>query len=130
MGDPDTNMDFENAFKASSSASRNLPTLRTPVGDHPAGREQGTLRQLNPGSIRVGFGAFWKTNSEAKLKVGQSPPHLKWHFIGHLQSGSRDAVRLFHMIHGVDSMKLAQALQEQCDNVAHGSHLARSQCFR
>ena len=59
MGDRIPTWTLRTAFKASSSVSRSLPTLRTqPIGDHPAGREQGTLRQLNPGSIRVGFGAF------------------------------------------------------------------------
>lgn len=52
---------------------------------------------------------------EAKLKISQAAPHFQWHFIGHLQTNkSRDAVRLFHLIHGVDSIKLAESLQEQC----------------
>ncbi len=56
---------------------------------------------------------------EAKLKVPQGPRGAEWHFIGHLQTNKcRDAVRLFHMLHGVDSMRLAEALQESCEKQA------------
>lgn len=38
----------------------------------------------------------------------------RWHFIGHLQSNkAKYAVRLFEMIHGVDSVKLAAELDKQ-----------------
>ena len=41
--------------------------------------------------------------------------HVKWHFIGHLQSNkAKYAVRMFDLIHSVDSLKLAKAL----DNAA------------
>lgn len=44
---------------------------------------------------------------EAKQKIPLCPTHLEWHMIGHLQSNKvRDAVRLFQMIHSVDSQKL------------------------
>lgn len=56
---------------------------------------------------------------EAKLKIPQGPRNAEWHFIGHLQTNkARDAVRLFHMIHGVDSFHLAEALQESCEKQA------------
>ena len=39
---------------------------------------------------------------------------LRWHFIGHLQSNkAKYAVRLFDLIHGVDSLKLARALDRE-----------------
>ena len=39
---------------------------------------------------------------------------LSWHFIGHLQSNkAKYAVRLFDMIHSVDSIKLARELDKQ-----------------
>ncbi len=51
---------------------------------------------------------------EAKVKIAQSPSQLEWHFIGHLQSNkSRDAVSLFHVVQGVDSLALAEELQKQ-----------------
>ena len=52
---------------------------------------------------------------EAKIKIGQCPGRLHWHMIGHLQSNKvRDAVHFFEMIQSVDSMALA----EEIDNCA------------
>jgi len=49
--------------------------------------------------------------------------HVSWHFIGHLQSNkARYAVRLFDMIHSLDSISLAEELNrraEQEDRVIH-----------
>jgi hypothetical protein len=45
---------------------------------------------------------------EARIKIGQCPPHLHWQMIGHLQSNkARDAVHFFEMIQSVDSLALA-----------------------
>lgn len=39
---------------------------------------------------------------------------VKWHFIGHLQSNkAKYAVRMFDLIHSVDSLKLARALDKE-----------------
>ena len=39
---------------------------------------------------------------------------VSWHFIGHLQSNkAKYAVRLFDLIHSVDSLKLARELDKQ-----------------
>ncbi len=43
---------------------------------------------------------------------------VKWHFIGHLQSNkAKYAVRLFDMIHSVDSLKLAKALDKEAAKI-------------
>lgn len=48
---------------------------------------------------------------EAKAKIPLCPSRLHWHLIGHLQSNkAREAVRLFGMIHSVDSLKLLETL--------------------
>lgn len=48
---------------------------------------------------------------EAKQKIPLCPTHLEWHMIGHLQTNKvRDAVRLFQVIHSVDSQKLLAAI--------------------
>lgn len=53
---------------------------------------------------------------EAKLKISACPANLRWHLIGHLQSNkARDAVRLFNMIHSVDSERLAVELNRQAE---------------
>jgi PLP dependent protein len=48
---------------------------------------------------------------EARPKIEALGPAARWHFIGHLQSNkAKPAVALFELIHGVDRLSLAQAL--------------------
>jgi len=48
---------------------------------------------------------------EGRQKIPLSPSNLEWHMIGHLQTNkAREAVRLFKMIHSVDSAKLLAAV--------------------
>ncbi len=50
---------------------------------------------------------------EAKTKIASLGPGLTWHFVGHLQSNkARVAVELFDLIHSVDRLSLAQALEQ------------------
>jgi PLP dependent protein len=50
---------------------------------------------------------------EAKTKITSLGPGLTWHFIGHLQSNkARVAVELFGLVHSVDRLSLAQALEQ------------------
>ena len=51
---------------------------------------------------------------EAREKVNAlATSQVNWHFIGHLQSNkAKYAVRLFDLIHSVDSLKLAQELNK------------------
>jgi len=50
---------------------------------------------------------------EAKKKIAALGPGLTWHFIGHLQSNkAKAAVGVFHLIHSVDRLRLAQALEQ------------------
>lgn len=56
---------------------------------------------------------------DAKVKIPLCPGQLEWHFIGHLQSNkSRDAVSLFQVVQGVDSLALAEELQKQALKLA------------
>ena len=56
---------------------------------------------------------------EAKLKIGQCPPRLQWHMIGHLQSNkARDAVHFFQMIQSVDTRALAEEINRLADRAA------------
>ncbi|HYA88490.1 MAG TPA: YggS family pyridoxal phosphate-dependent enzyme [Nitrospirota bacterium] len=51
---------------------------------------------------------------EAKEKIEKLGPVALWHLIGHLQTNKvRNAVRLFNMIHSVDSLELAKELDKQ-----------------
>lgn len=50
---------------------------------------------------------------EAREKI-RAHPHLAWHFIGHLQSNkAREVARHYALIHSVDRLSLAKALQKQ-----------------
>jgi hypothetical protein len=56
---------------------------------------------------------------EAKAKIPLCPGRARWHFIGHLQSNKvRDAVELFEMIQGVDSLSLAREISRRCELAA------------
>jgi pyridoxal phosphate enzyme (YggS family) len=56
---------------------------------------------------------------EAKAKIPELPGSLQWHLIGHLQTNkAREAVALFHMIHSVDSIRLALELDKCAERAA------------
>lgn len=55
---------------------------------------------------------------EAKAKIPLSPGKARWQFIGHLQSNKvRDAVGLFEMIQGVDSLAIAREISKRAEQV-------------
>ncbi len=56
---------------------------------------------------------------EARNKIETiSSRNLSWHFIGHLQSNkAKYAVKLFDLIHTVDSLKLATELNKQAEKI-------------
>ena len=48
---------------------------------------------------------------EARAKIPLLPSNIRWHLIGHLQKNKiRHALPLFEMIHSVESLELAQAI--------------------
>ena len=56
---------------------------------------------------------------EAKAKIPLCPGRARWQFIGHLQSNKvRDAVELFDMIQGVDSLAIAQEISKRATQAA------------
>ena len=66
-------------------------------------------------AVSAGLTLFGENRiQEAKVKIPLCPGQLEWHFIGHLQSNkSRDAVSLFQVVQGMDSLALAEELQKQ-----------------
>jgi pyridoxal phosphate enzyme (YggS family) len=53
---------------------------------------------------------------EAQKKIEEIGQPVSWHFIGHLQSNkSKYAVRLFDMIHSLDSIPLAEELNRRAE---------------
>lgn len=63
------------------------------------------------------LGESYLQESIPKIKALAGEP-VKWHFIGHLQSKkAKDAVRYFDLIHSVDSVKLATALDRAAEKI-------------
>lgn len=53
---------------------------------------------------------------EAAAKIQLCPSRLAWHLVGHLQRNkARAAAALFDRVHGVDSVRLLEALDAACD---------------
>ena len=56
---------------------------------------------------------------EAKAKIPLGPARARWQFIGHLQSNKvREAVALFEMIQGVDSLAVAREIAKRAEQAA------------
>lgn len=52
---------------------------------------------------------------EAEPKVDHLPADISWHMIGHVQSRkAKKVVSLFHLVHSVDSLRLARRLNRLC----------------
>jgi pyridoxal phosphate enzyme (YggS family) len=89
-----------------------------------AGRDPAAVRlvavskKVGPDRIREAAAAGHRLYGEnyvqeAKAKIAALGPGLTWHLIGHLQTNkAKDAVDLFDLIHTVDRLKLAQALDQ------------------
>jgi len=61
-------------------------------------------------AIDAGHTLFGESRvQEARAKIPELPSNLRWHFVGHLQKNKiRHALPLFELIHGIDSLELAQ----------------------
>jgi pyridoxal phosphate enzyme (YggS family) len=64
------------------------------------------------GAVDAGQLVFGESKvQEARAKIPLLPSSIRWHFIGHLQKNKiRHALPLFEMIHSVESLELAQAI--------------------
>src|ERR1700694_2529571 len=53
---------------------------------------------------------------EARAKIPLLPSALRWHFVGHLQKNKiRQALPLFELFHGIDSVDLAREMNRIAD---------------
>jgi pyridoxal phosphate enzyme (YggS family) len=109
------------------SIAENVETVRARVADacERSGREPESVQLMAVSkthsvdaigeAVDAGLTLFGENKiQEAKLKISQCPPSARWHFIGHIQSNkARDAVRHFEMLHGVDSLRLAEELNKR-----------------
>jgi pyridoxal phosphate enzyme (YggS family) len=79
----------------------------------------------NIGEARVQDAEFkFKTMLAAAPQGGAFDPYaINWHLIGHLQTNKADkAVRIFHAVHSVDSVRLAEVLQHELSRTASHAH--------
>ncbi len=54
--------------------------------------------------------------NDKRLAISDKP--IRWHMIGHLQTNKvKDAVKIFDLIHSVDSLKLAQEIDKQAARI-------------
>ena len=71
-------------------------------------------------AIEIGMTDFGENYiQEARDKISTLAAHpVTWHFIGHLQSNkAKYAVRMFDLIHSVDSLKLARELDKYAKKI-------------
>ncbi|MDH4267928.1 MAG: YggS family pyridoxal phosphate-dependent enzyme, partial [Deltaproteobacteria bacterium] len=68
-------------------------------------------------AIQAGVKIFGENYvQEAKKKIENAGHNVSWHFIGHLQTNkAKIAVRLFDVIHSVDSFNLANELNRAAE---------------
>lgn len=95
------------------------------VGRDPASVTLLAVTKTHPAetvNLAVAAGQFFFGENkvqEAKAKIPNGPGKARWHFIGHLQSNKcRDAVELFEMIQGVDSLAIAQEINKRAEHAA------------
>jgi PLP dependent protein len=100
--------------------AKNLETVRSEIADaeRVSRRASGSVELIAVSkshpvevireAIEAGQIVFGENKvQEAKAKIPELPTKLHWHMIGHLQSNKvRQALPLFEMIHGVDSLEL------------------------
>jgi pyridoxal phosphate enzyme (YggS family) len=114
------------------SFAENLSVIQQRIGAAcaRAGRDESAVTLLAvskthpPETIReaVNCGQLWFGENkiqEAKAKIPLCPGKARWQFIGHLQSNKvRDAVELFELIQGVDSLNLAREISKRAEQAA------------
>lgn len=77
---------------------------------HPAERVRAALA-----AGHTVFGENYIQEARDKIAALEDTP-ARWHFIGHLQTNkAKYAVRLFELIHSVDSLRLAEAIDREAE---------------
>jgi pyridoxal phosphate enzyme (YggS family) len=97
---------------ARAGRAENAVTLLAVSKSHPPETIQAAVAcgQLQFGENKI---------QEAKAKIPLCPGRARWQFIGHLQSNKvRDAVELFELIQGVDSLAIAREISKRAESAA------------
>jgi len=78
------------------------------------GRELTQIKEV----LRLGYRQIGENRVGAARNIYKQIPGVDWHMIGHLQSNKvKDAVKIFDLIHSVDSIGLAKEINKQADRI-------------
>ncbi len=100
--------------RAAESCGRDADTVRLVAVSKTVSAEH--VKEAIAAGVTV-LGENYVQEAREKFKTLVQYP-ASWHFIGHLQSNkAKYAVRLFDLIHSVDSLKLARELDKQAAKV-------------
>ncbi|MBW2538471.1 MAG: YggS family pyridoxal phosphate-dependent enzyme [Deltaproteobacteria bacterium] len=105
---------LERIHQAAVSCGRDSETIRLLAVSKtiPSGR----VREAIDAGVTI-LGENYVQEAGEKIKALSSYA-VSWHFIGHLQSNkAKYAVRLFDLIHSLDSLKLARELDKQAKKI-------------
>jgi pyridoxal phosphate enzyme (YggS family) len=92
------------SMQRASRPAAETPELVAVSKTHPP---EALLEALDNGILLFGESRV----QEAKAKIPLLPARCRWHFIGHLQKNKiRQALPLFELLHGVDSLQTAQEI--------------------
>ena len=104
----------ERIRKACESCSRDADSVQLVAVSKTIPAE--TVREAIEAGVTI-LGENYVQEAREKFNALVQYP-VSWHFIGHLQSNkAKYAVRLFDLIHSVDSLKLARELDKQAKKV-------------
>jgi pyridoxal phosphate enzyme (YggS family) len=98
---------------AAKSSRRDLPSVKLVVVTKTIGVDR--IREVvDAGALILGENRV----QEAKEKIEKLGPIASWHLIGHLQTNkAKYAVKLFYLIHSVDSLELAKEIDKQAAKI-------------
>ncbi|MCJ7617765.1 MAG: YggS family pyridoxal phosphate-dependent enzyme [Desulfobacterales bacterium] len=104
----------ESIKKAAVDCGRDPDAIRLVVASKTIPED--TIREAIKAGVEI-LGESYIQEAGDKINTLSSYP-VSWHFIGHLQSNkAKYAVKLFDMIHTVDSLKLAKELNKQAKKI-------------
>ncbi|MDD5097836.1 MAG: YggS family pyridoxal phosphate-dependent enzyme [Candidatus Omnitrophica bacterium] len=78
------------------------------------GRELIEIKEV----LRLGYRQIGENRVQEALNIYKQLLGVDWHMLGHLQSNKvKDAVKIFDLIHSVDSIGLAKEINKQADRI-------------
>jgi len=99
---------------AATGCGRNPETIRLVAVSKTVGAAR-VAQAIDAGAVILGENYIQEAREKFDTLIDR---HVQWHFIGHLQSNkAKYAVRMFDLIHSVESIKLATALDKEARKI-------------